>query len=242
MFFSPLKFLVFPFVFLFALPLALCAGITTILAFFVLFFQLFLVYFDVGLETLRYLFVGNASRSRYVTVNNPFSFAPPKISGAQSHRPSSFSISSHFFRHSMRKIELTHSKARDTLDLSPESSPTLTPLVSPSNASFRARRRLKPSTPDGPDGFSMVTPSIGLERDFEGVGGWRLGAAGVDDDDDTETAADDDERQWYRLNSRLESPYRPYHFRSQSGGAIISGPSSAIRRADLMMGVHDTRG
>lgn len=54
-----------------------------------------------------------------------------------------------------------------------------------------------------------MTPSIGLERDFEGVGGWRLESV--------------DEQQWYNLNSRLENPYRRHHFRSQSGGAVLPG-------------------
>ncbi|KAJ8124664.1 hypothetical protein O1611_g8976 [Lasiodiplodia mahajangana] len=70
-FFSPVKFLVFPFAFLVALPLALAAGATTILAFLVLFLRLFLVYFDVGLETLRYILIGNATQARSITVRNP---------------------------------------------------------------------------------------------------------------------------------------------------------------------------
>ena len=61
--------------------------------------------------------------------------------------------------------------------------------------------------------LSTISPSIGLERDFEGVGGWRLDST----DNDT------DEQQWHTLNSRLENPYRRHHFRSQSGGAVLSG-------------------
>ncbi|KAI1177483.1 hypothetical protein F4777DRAFT_542253 [Nemania sp. FL0916] len=168
LFFSPLKFFIFPFVFVVALPLALCAGATTILAFLVLFLRLFLVYFDVGLETLRYVLVGHATQGRYIA-SPTNTTAPP----------------------------------------------------SPATATFRHRRRMKRQGSSGSgsmtpvpgfDGLSAVTPSIGLERDFEGVGGWRLEAA--------------DEQQWYNLNSRLENPYRRHHFRSQSGGAVLSGPTA----------------
>ncbi|KAI2635446.1 hypothetical protein GGS21DRAFT_515896 [Xylaria nigripes] len=187
MFFSPLKFIAFPFVFLFALPLALCAGVTTVLAFFILFFQLFLVYFDVSLETLRYIFIGHATQSRYI--------AP-----------------------------------RNILTISSDSSSNSTPLPSPSAATNRHRRRVKPygnagsapMTPTFGVGFSTVAPSIGLERDFEGVGGWRL--AGGDVDTDTT-----DDQQWLTHNSRLANPYRRHHFRSQSGGAILSGPAAPGR-------------
>ncbi|KAI1828126.1 hypothetical protein F4861DRAFT_490748 [Xylaria intraflava] len=103
--------------------------------------------------------------------------------------------------------------SRNTLAASAESSTSSTPHISPSASTFRHRRHVKPQASDG---ISVVAPSIGLERDFEGVGGWRLGGG----DADTDTA----EEQWYNLNSRLENPYRRHHFRSQSGGAIISGP------------------
>jgi hypothetical protein len=81
LFFNPLKLFIFPFVFLIALPLALCAGATTILAFLVLFLRLFLVYFDVGLETLRYVVVGHATQARYIAVraqSSSLSFLQPK--------------------------------------------------------------------------------------------------------------------------------------------------------------------
>ncbi|KAI0516731.1 hypothetical protein F5B22DRAFT_178357 [Xylaria bambusicola] len=180
LFFNPLKFFVFPFVFLVALPLALCAGVTTIVAFLVLFLRLFLVYFDVGLETLRYILIGHATHTRYIT-------------------------------------------SQRTPVLTPGASTTTSTLVPPQavvNTRHRQRvnRRgssgLLASAPSGTEGFSAIAPSIGLERDFEGVGGWRL------DSNDTDNP---EEQQWYILNSRLESPYRRHHYRSQSGGAVLSG-------------------
>ncbi|KAI0203796.1 hypothetical protein F4808DRAFT_457505 [Astrocystis sublimbata] len=175
---SPIKFFIFPFVFLVALPLALCAGFTTILAWLILFLRLFLVYFDVGLETLRYVLLGHATQDHYIS-------------------------------------------SRRSLTLAPGSSAEPTPIPSPTTSTFRHRRRSKRQASNGGsgtispilgfDGLAGMTPSIGFERDFEGVGGWRLD--------------DFNEQQWYKLNSRLENPYRRHHFRSQSGGAVLSGPT-----------------
>ncbi|KAI0870980.1 hypothetical protein GGS24DRAFT_84000 [Hypoxylon argillaceum] len=171
--FNPLKFVAVPVAFAIALPLALAAGATTILAFLVLFLRLFLVYFDAGVESIRYILVGHATQARYITSHG-----------------------------------------------APDPSTNSTPLPSPTATTFRHRRRVKRQGSSGSgsitpatslDGLSAVTPSIGFERDFEGVGGWRLESA--------------NEQQWYSLNSRLENPYRRHHFRSQSGGAVMSGPT-----------------
>ncbi|KAI1398352.1 hypothetical protein F4819DRAFT_468921 [Hypoxylon fuscum] len=177
--FNPLQFLVFPFLFFVALPLALCAGFTTILAFMVLFLRLFLVYFDVGLETLRYVLLGHATHTQYISSQRPPSPTPIASESSPSSSPE--------VRRRRRR------KRQGSL-----SSGTVTPI---SNL----------------DGLAL-TPSLGLERDFEGVGGWRLDNVDFDAD-----AADD--QQWYNLNSRLEIPDHRHHFRSQSGGAILSGTS-----------------
>ncbi|KAI0972681.1 hypothetical protein F4678DRAFT_48228 [Xylaria arbuscula] len=203
LFFNPLKFFVFPFVFVVALPLALCASISTLVAFLVLFLRLFLVYFDVGLETLRYILIGHATHARYMA-------------------------------------------SRSTPAVTPGSSISSSPLASPVVASTpRHKRRTKRQGSGGSglitptasyDGFPAVTPSIGLERDFEGIGGWRLDST----DADTDNA---EERQWYTLNSRLENPYRRHHFRSQSGGAVLSGPTGSgilARPGNIMTGPHNS--
>ncbi|KAI2622249.1 hypothetical protein GGS26DRAFT_252781 [Hypomontagnella submonticulosa] len=181
--FNPLQFLVFPFLFFVALPLALCAGFTTILAFMVLFLRLFLVYFDVGLETLRYVLVGHAAHTRSLASQptTPAATPPHSSEGSPSSSPEA--------KYRRRR------KRQGSLSIS---SGTATPI-------------------GGLDGLAL-TPSIGLERDFEGIGGWRLDSVDVDAD-----AADD--QQWYSLNSRLEIPDRRHHFRSQSGGAVLSGAS-----------------
>ncbi|TGJ84929.1 hypothetical protein E0Z10_g3812 [Xylaria hypoxylon] len=119
--------------------------------------------------------------------------------------------------------------SRGTPATTPDSSTNSTALPSPVATTFKQRRRVKQQGGGGSgsatpvptsDGFAAVTPSIGLQRDFEGVGGWRLESA----DADTDGA---DERQWYNLNSRLENPYRRHHFRSQSGGALMQSPTGS---------------
>lgn len=106
-------------------------------------------------------------------------------------------------------------------------SPTLPPLR-------RWRRRRSSSalsagtvTPvsDGAAGLGLM-PSIGAERDFEGVGGWRVG---------------DDDNNWTTINSRLELPDRQHvrnHHRSPSGP---SGPTTPGEGGYLMMKGGRTR-
>ncbi|KAK0714602.1 hypothetical protein B0H67DRAFT_578568 [Lasiosphaeris hirsuta] len=66
---------------------------------------------------------------------------------------------------------------------------------------------------------SGMIPSVGVGRDFEGIGGWRL-----DEGDDG------DESQWSKINSRLELPLERssarHHQRSQSVGPTT--PSEAV--------------
>ncbi|KAI1143054.1 hypothetical protein F5Y05DRAFT_367307 [Hypoxylon sp. FL0543] len=179
---NPFQLFIFPFLFCVALPLALCAGVTTILAFMVLFLRLFLVYFDVGIESLRYLLVGDPAHTRYVASRRTSSASPVSSESSQPSSPEA--------RHIRR------SKRQGSISFS---SGTATPVV-------------------GRDGLA-IAPSVGLERDFEGIGGWRLDNVDADAD-----AAD--EHQWYNLNSRLEIPDRRHHFRSQSGGAVLSGTNA----------------
>ncbi|KAI5926739.1 hypothetical protein F4810DRAFT_653300 [Camillea tinctor] len=188
---NPLQFLIFPFLFLVALPVALCAGFTTILAFFVLFIRLFLVYFDVGLETLHFLFTGNATlHSR-----------TPSSSLSSSPLPSPNATHSRTKRHRRRKSSTGSGTATGSI------------------------------TPVGGSDNLALTPSIGLERDFEGLGGWRLDSA----DGGADTA---DDKQWYNLNSRLELPDHRHHSRSQSGGTLLPGSCSVgpYTRSGVPMG------
>ncbi|KAL7949880.1 hypothetical protein V8C42DRAFT_308866 [Trichoderma barbatum] len=100
--------------------------------------------------------------------------------------------------------------------------------VSPSASStlLKRHRRRRPSssvysagsaTPASDIGLGLI-PSVGAERDFEGVGGWRLG---------------DDDEAWTTINSRSELPDRLHdrnHRRTLSGG-----PTGAAEGGFLMM-------
>ncbi|KAI1631015.1 hypothetical protein F4809DRAFT_205057 [Biscogniauxia mediterranea] len=199
---SPLQFLVFPFVFLVAFPLALCAGFTTILAFLVLFLRLFLVYFDVGLETLRLILVGNTAHNRYLAAQR-----------LHSRTSSSSSGSSHL---SSPEATLLRTRRRRTRKSSVGSG-TTTPV-------------------GGLDGLAL-TPGVGLDRDFEGIGGWRLDSVDVDADNTNN-------QQWYNLNSRLELPDHRHHSRSQSGGSLVPGTCSvgSYTRSGTLTGTQSPEG
>ncbi|KAH7327953.1 hypothetical protein B0I35DRAFT_472717 [Stachybotrys elegans] len=88
------------------------------------------------------------------------------------------------------------------------------------------RRRRRPSsvsaisggstTPVGDAGLGLI-PSVGPERDFEGLGGWRV--------------ADGDDTIWTTINSRLELPDRQgnrNHHRTPSGGLTTPGEGSYL--------------
>ncbi|KAH6895243.1 hypothetical protein B0T10DRAFT_211206 [Thelonectria olida] len=89
----------------------------------------------------------------------------------------------------------------------------------------RRRRRRRSSsalstsslTPAASETALGLVPSIGPERDFEGVGGWRLG----------------DDEVWTTLNSRLELPDKQYHGRSHH--LSPSGPTTPGEGPYLMM-------
>ncbi|KAK7422257.1 hypothetical protein QQX98_001780 [Neonectria punicea] len=94
-----------------------------------------------------------------------------------------------------------------------------------SNAPLRRRRRRRSSsalsntslTPAASETALGLAPSIGPERDFEGVGGWRLG----------------DDEVWTTINSRLELPDKQYHVRNHHRSP--SGPTTPSEGMYLMM-------
>uniref|UniRef100_L2G7J3 Uncharacterized protein n=1 Tax=Colletotrichum fructicola (strain Nara gc5) TaxID=1213859 RepID=L2G7J3_COLFN len=143
---NPMYAIIVPFLFLFTVPLAIFAGITTTLAFTVLIFRVILVYFDLALSLL-----------------------PSYITG----RPRYLSYAS----------------------------------KTPSPARRQPDARLHVS------GGIGLFPSVGIDRDYEGLGGWRLGNG-------------NDDELWTTINSRLELPDRQYqrhHHRSPSGGPTTPG-------------------
>ncbi|KAK1237777.1 hypothetical protein MKX07_003613 [Trichoderma sp. CBMAI-0711] len=188
---NPLYALVVPFLLVTTIPLAIFAGITTTFAFSILILRVFIVWLDIALslvsQSLSHLTESSSSSSAA-----KLHLRPP--------RPSSSSPSSSSSIHSR------------TNSVSPSASSTL----------LKRHRRRRPSssvysaagsaTPASDIGLGLI-PSVGPERDFEGVGGWRLG----DDNDEN----DDDDRLWTTINSRYELPDRMHdrnHRRSLSGG------------------------
>ncbi|KAI1853249.1 hypothetical protein JX265_000252 [Neoarthrinium moseri] len=181
--------LLLPFAVLAALPFAIFAAFTSILAFFVLWLQLIWANFAVLLETLRYVFLGHG---------RPRHFVPSPSESRRSSRPTS---------------------------------PTMSPPLSPealSPKSYRPRRRTASigsngAIASGHYGGQLLTTSSALDRDYEGLGGWRL--------QDGRNAAD--EKAWESLNSRFEVPdHHRHHYRSQThsgapAGACRVGSSNA---------------
>lgn len=205
---SPLQLFIIPFVFLFALPLAVFAGVTTVLAFFVLYFRLTVAYFDVGLETIRFLVLGN-SAGAYNSNNRRLVVVGESIGAAATTTTSTGSALS-----SLRASRASSPEGRRRS------------INSNGNGNGNGKQRRGSLTP------SSAAPSAGYDRDFEGIGGWRIdgkrpgsengqrGDGGVDDDDDDE--------QWYNLNSRLELPDPRHHVRSRSGGAVTMLPGTGL--------------
>ncbi|KIN08464.1 hypothetical protein OIDMADRAFT_85004, partial [Oidiodendron maius Zn] len=157
---SPGHGLILPFIFLFTIPIALLAALTTVLAFSILLFRVTLVYIELALTIIPNYLLGTKSTS--------------------------------------------------------QSLPNATSSVTTASSSRRRRRRgssavVSGSTTPTPTAAVLgMNPSANRIRDYEGVGGWRLGPPSDDDD------------LWTKINSRLELPaeHGRRHQRSLTSGSI----------------------
>ncbi|PFH56169.1 hypothetical protein XA68_16957 [Ophiocordyceps unilateralis] len=210
---NPVQTLFVPFLFVAMIPLAVFAGITTTLAFSVLGFRVIAVYLDIALSLMPQCFSSSES--------------PPVVT-ASSSSPSSLGANHQQSRH--RSLSPATSSSTHSVDNSP-TTPTqqhLLHLHLHQAQSVPRRHRRRPSsltsvvsagsiTPGG--GMAMgLMPSVGPDRDFEGVGGWRDDRGGNDD-------------TWTTINSRFELPDRVYarnHHRSPSGGAVTPGDTGVL--------------
>ena len=100
-------------------------------------------------------------------------------------------------------------------------SPVLTPQLRrrrrrPSSASLMSFESVVTASGDAASSSLGLIPSVGAERDFEGVGGWRTG----------------DDESWTAFNSRLEMPDR-HHHRAASGGPATPGEGSYLMMKGL---------
>lgn len=227
---NPIYGIVLPFLCLFTLPLAIFAGITTTMAFCVLMFRVVLVYLDIALSLVPQYLMGR---------NGP-------IHNHQPHHALSASCGEGQWSPTPTSPTGTDGSgvASPSGRSSPLRSPTLPLGYWPITTGHRStlgsptlgRRSRRPSlgansagsiTPgkDGaadatiPFAFPSTTSSStnGIARDFEGIGGWRLGQEGDDDSD------------WAKINSRLELPLErmsrqsgqgsSHHYRTPTGGS-----------------------
>lgn len=231
---NPVHGLVVPFLCLFTIPLAIFAGITTTLAFTVLMFRVAVVYLDIALSMVPQYFRGRskprihdtpatphlrrASRASIAMISpsgsisggsgystpSPITAFPPAPSGPY---PPTGGYRSPFRRKSSYGFGMAARHSRRSSQVSLASLGTITPIHEGC------------VTPAVGCGESGLTPSVGIDRDFEGIGGWRL--------DDQDDGAD-----WTNINSRLELPLERssfsarHHQRSQSAGPTTPGDAT----------------
>lgn len=260
---NPVHGLVVPFLFMFTLPLAIFAGVTSALAFSVLMFRAAIVYLDIALAFVPQYFLRGKSKSSFLssadnqrrysrgdgwrTPASPLSSArssssnhsPPSPFPQTTGHPNSGYISprrksSYGFR--------KHSR-RSSSQVSISSPGTITPIHE--NHVLNDITTITPATfadaslPPATFADAVLTPSVGLDRDYEGIGGWRLDNNGSDSD-------------WTSINSRLElaregrAPFTRGHSRSHSAGPMPSPsgsyltPRSGSRRGTIMNDInHD---
>lgn len=158
---NPVYSLILPFLFIFTIPIAIFATITTTIAFSVLLFRVALIYIELAFAVIPYYLLGPKAISRNLQSAKP---TPAPLSVRRRKRRSSSS--------------------------SALSAGSITPVAG--------------------DGNLGLAQSVGATRDFEGVGGWRLGDAS------------DDDTTWMKFNSRLELPaeHGRRHHRSLTSGSM----------------------
>lgn len=240
---NPVHGLVVPLLCIFTLPLAIFAGITSTLAFSVLMFRMAVVYFDIALALVpQYLRGKNASSSgSNSAINSPFDgrhrqqrnhsrdgwktpVSPPGSAGSCSGHstPSPVAafpqatgyLNSGLVSPHRRKggcgfgsANLRRSRGSSS-QVSLCSIGTITPIHED-----EVSHDITPAAPLE----TGLAPSSGLDRDFEGIGGWRL------DDRDNDSG-------WTNINSRLELPLERstvarHTQRSQSVGPVSPSDS-----------------
>lgn len=205
---NPVYALIVPFLFVVTIPLAILAGITTTLAFSVLMFRVAVVYVDIAVNMVpqyvtgrrMYPFPRGYANSLITTAVAASNIPPPSPvdsrSGSGQDMPSPTLATN--------RAPVRHHRRRRTSGASFASVGSITPIEDTGNGINGGSQR---------NSFMMI-PSIGMDRDFEGVGGWRLKGKYAEEDD-----------AWAQLNSRLELPLdnqRRHHHRSPSGGGATT--------------------
>jgi len=193
--FNPMRIFIVPFLFIVTAPLAIFAGITTFMAFSVLLFQVLSVYFELFLSVFPAYMTGRRSNHQ----SRDSKAVSPTGSGSSSPITTITTITT----------------TRTTTTGSPQRRrrPSSASIVSIGGS----------TTPTSEAGLGLI-PSVGADRDFEGVGGWRVGG---------------DNDAWRSINPRLEMSDHQHHLGQHSGKGhhrAFSGPSAhGIEGGMLMM-------
>ncbi|KAI3400662.1 hypothetical protein diail_2374 [Diaporthe ilicicola] len=220
---NPVYVLIVPFLFVVTVPLAILAGITTTFAFSVLMFRVAVVYVDIAVNMVPQYLTGRrvypfprGYANALLNTTEPSSNLPPSPVGSGSSSP----VTS-------RQVA-RHHRRRRTSGASLQSVGSITPVDDHGGAGGNGNSGLF-GAGSKRNSFMMI-PSIGMDRDFEGVGGWRLGGG--------RNPEDDDDDAWTHINSRLELPLdyqRKHHQRSPSGGGSTTPGGGGSAGEFLMM-------
>lgn len=214
---NPVYGLIVPFLFFVTIPLAILAGITTTLAFSVLMFRVALVYVDIAVNMVSQYVAGRpvyplsrgyANASSTVTPAAPLASntpppLPPISSGGHGSAHSSPTTSRQAAAAAAAAVR--RHRRRRTSGASFNSIGSVTPTDDHNNNGNGSKR----------SSVMLIPSSVGIDRDFEGVGGWRLDGKGPIDDEDA----------WTHINSRLSLPldhHWRHHHRSPSGAGTAT--------------------
>lgn len=169
------------------MPIAILAGVTTSLAFTVLMCRVVVAYIELALNVVPQYLVGHPTPGGYSSLIT--SSSSPVASGQATPSPT----------HSSRALAGRSSRRRRTSIASVTSVGSIT-SIDDSNGTTKRSSFLR----------GGLSSSSGMDRDYEGVGGWR-----IDDRNDDD---------WAQINSRLELPSeRTHHHRSPSGTTTPGG-------------------
>ncbi|KAK3991325.1 hypothetical protein QBC44DRAFT_52277 [Cladorrhinum sp. PSN332] len=238
---NPVHGLVVPFLCIFTIPLAIFAGITSALAFSVLMFRVAVVYLDIALALVPQYFKGKSKHtlpspdkrrhSRGDGWKTPVS--PPGSAGSCSgySSPSPIApfpqttgyLSSGYISPNQHRrkssygfgFALSRKSRRSSSQVSLGTAGTITPIHEDEVSND--------ITPAPQSAADVAASSIGLDRDFEGIGGWRL--------DD----GNDDGGEWTNINSRLELPLERSSFSRHSQRSQSVGPLTPSENPWLAM-------
>lgn len=229
---NPVHGLVVPFLCIVTLPLAIFAGITTTLAFSILMFRVALVYVNMAMSFIPRYIMGRGGYRRLpaghqylYSDENDAPITPASSAGSISSNggrttqgpPTPIQPNMMYIAPGYRSPK--HRERGSVTSLNTPGSTIPAPSGSglgrrsrqPSQGSITSMGSITPIN-EADDGTprtsgSWLLRSSGIDRDFEGVGGWRLDDRGDDAD-------------WANINSRLELPLeriQRHHHRTPSG-------------------------